>query len=776
MTELEVQATPEVLPLLPVRDMVMYPSVILPLFVGRDMSINAVEKSLSKDRLILVTAQKDLTDEDPLPGRIYSVGVVSQIMRMLRLPDGRVKVLMQGLRKARIVEYVQETPTFLVRIEPIEEPIITEITLEIEALMRYVKEEMEKVVSMGRMVPPDILMVLDTIDEPGKLADVAAANLGLAVDKAQEVLELVDPIERLKKLSEILGKEIELLNMQAKILSQAKEEMSKSQREYFLREQMKAIRTELGEGDERSEDVEDLRKRIKKAKMPKDIEKEAKKQLERLDMMHPDAVESTMLRTYIEWLIELPWSKSTKDRLDIKKAKKILDEDHYDLDKVKERILEFLSVMKLKGEMKGPILCFVGPPGVGKTSLGKSIARSLGRKFLRISLGGMKDEAEIRGHRRTYVGSMPGRIIQGIKTAGTNNPVFMMDEIDKIGTDFRGDPASALLEVLDPEQNNAFSDHYLNVPFDLSKVMFITTANRVDTIPSALKDRMETIYISGYTDKEKLAIARKYLVPKQLIENGLSEIMIEFADSALIKVIQDFTREAGLRNLEREIASISRKVAKKIAEGQKGKTIVTLKNLHSFLGPSKYLPEAGIEVDTVGIASGLAWTEFGGDVLYIEASCRKGKKELMLTGSMGDVMKESAQAALTYIKSKAATLDIEADTFDTLEMHIHIPQGAIPKDGPSAGITMAVAMISAITKKPLSRKIAMTGEITLRGRVLPIGGLKEKTLAALRARVEKIIIPEENMRELVEIPPYVKRRIKFLPVKTMDDVVKIMFI
>jgi len=775
MTELEVQATPEVLPLLPVRDMVMYPSVILPLFVGRDMSINAVEKSLSKDRLILVTAQKDLTDEDPLPGRIYSVGVVSQIMRMLRLPDGRVKVLMQGLKKARIVEYVQETPTFLVRIEPIEEPIITEITLEIEALMRYVKEEMEKVVSMGRMVPPDILMVLDTIDEPGKLADVAAANLGLAVDKAQEVLEIVDPIERLKKLSEILGKEIELLNMQAKILSQAKEEMSKSQREYFLREQMKAIRTELGEGDERSEDVEDLRKRIKKAKMPKDIEKEVKKQLERLDMMHPDAVESTMLRTYIEWLIELPWSKSTKDRLDIKKAKKILDEDHYDLDKVKERILEFLSVMKLKGEMKGPILCFVGPPGVGKTSLGKSIARSLGRKFLRISLGGMKDEAEIRGHRRTYVGSMPGRIIQGIKTAGTNNPVFMMDEIDKIGTDFRGDPSSALLEVLDPEQNNAFSDHYLNVPFDLSKVMFITTANRVDTIPSALKDRMETIYISGYTDQEKLAIAKKYLVPKQLVENGLKESMIEFADGALTKIIRDFTQEAGLRNLEREIASISRKVAKKIAEDQKGKTLVTLKNLHSFLGPSKYLPEAGIEVDTVGIASGLAWTEFGGDVLYIEASCRKGKKELMLTGNMGDVMKESAQAALTYIKSKAATLGIEPDIFDTLEMHVHIPQGAIPKDGPSAGITMAVAMISAITKKPLSRKIAMTGEITLRGRVLPIGGLKEKTLAALRARVEKIIIPEENMRELVEIPSYVKKKIKFLPIKTMDDVVKIMF-
>jgi ATP-dependent Lon protease len=774
MTELEVRETPEVLPLLPVRDMVMYPSVILPLFVGRDMSINAVEKSLSKDRLILVTAQKDLTDEDPLPGRIYSVGVVSQIMRMLRLPDGRVKVLIQGLKKATIVEYVQEKPTFLVRIKPVEEPILTEITLEIEALMRYVKEEMEKVVSMGRMVPPDILMVLDTIDEPGKLADVAAANLGLAVDKAQEVLEIVDPIDRLRRLSEILGKEIELLNMQAKILSQAKEEMSKTQREYFLREQMKAIKTELGEGDERSEEVEDLRKRIKKAKMPKDIEKEAKKQLERLDAMHPDAVESAMLRTYIEWLIELPWSKSTKDRLDIKKAKTILDEDHYDLDKVKERILEFLSVIKLKGEMKGPILCFVGPPGVGKTSLGKSIARALGRKFQRISLGGMKDEAEIRGHRRTYVGSMPGRIIQGIKQAGTNNPVFMMDEIDKIGTDFRGDPASALLEVLDPEQNNAFSDHYLNLPFDLSKVMFITTANRIDTIPSALKDRMETIYIPGYTEREKLAIAKKYLVPKQLVENGLTEDVIQFADHALTTIIQDYTREAGLRNLEREIASVGRKVAKRIAEGHKGKVAVTLKNLQTFLGPAKYLPEGGLEEDAIGIASGLAWTEVGGEVLYIEASSRKGKKELMLTGSMGDVMKESAQAALTYIKSKSGALGIEAETFDNLEMHIHIPQGAIPKDGPSAGITMAVAMISAITGKPISRKIAMTGEITLTGRVLPIGGLKEKTLAALRARVEKIIIPEENMRELIEIPQYVKRKIRFLPVKTMDEVVKIM--
>ncbi|HPU30862.1 MAG TPA: endopeptidase La [Syntrophorhabdaceae bacterium] len=775
MLEEEMVKIPEVLPLLPVRDMVMYPSVVLPLFVGRDMSINAVEKALSKDRLILVAAQKDLTDEDPLPERIYSIGVVSQIMRMLRLPDGRVKILIQGLKKAKVKEYIQETPTFLVSLEVIEEPVITEITLEIEALMRYVKEEMERVVSMGRMVPPDILIVLDTIDEPGKLADIAAANLGLNVEKAQEILEIIDPVERLKKLSEILGKEIELLNMQAKILSQAKEEMTKSQRDYFLREQMKAIKNELGEGDEKSEDIADLEKRIKKAKMPKEVEKEAKKQLERLDLMHPDAVEFSMLRTYLEWLVELPWSISTKDNLDIILAKKVLDEDHYNLDKVKERILEFLSVMKLKGEMKGPILCFVGLPGVGKTSLGRSIARALGRKFSRISLGGMKDEAEIRGHRRTYVGAMPGRIIQCIRQAGSNNPVFMMDEIDKIGTDFRGDPASALLEVLDPEQNHSFSDHYLNVPFNLSKVMFITTANRIDTIPSALRDRMEIINIEGYTDKDKLMIAKKYLIPKQLKENGIKTKYLSFTDDGIEKIIQEYTKEAGLRNLEREIAKVTRKVARKIAEGEKSKTIITPENLHNFLGVPKYLPESDLEKDTVGIATGLAWTEFGGDVLYVEASCRKGKKDLILTGNMGDVMKESAQAAMTYIKSNAEKLGIEGTIFDELEMHIHVPQGAIPKDGPSAGITMAVSMISAITKRPVPRKIAMTGEITLTGRVLPIGGLKEKALAALRMRMETVIIPNENVRELEEIPSYVKENLNFVAVKNMDEVIDLIF-
>lgn len=775
MVENELISIPRQIPLLPVRDMVMYPSVVFPLFVGRDSSIAAVEKALSRDRLILVVAQKDFSDENPLPERIYSVGVVSQIMRMLRLPDGRVKILIQGVKKARIVNYVQESPAYIVEIEPIEEPLITEITLEVEALVRSVKEQMEKIVSMGRMVTPDILMVIDTIDEPGRLADICAANLGLTVDKAQEILEIVDPVTRLRKLSEILGKEIELLNMQAKILSQAKEEMTKSQREYFLREQMKAIKSELGEIDDRVEEIETLRKRIKKAKMPKEVEKEAIRQLERLDSMHPDAIESSMLRNYIEWLIELPWSISTKDNIDIKRAERILNEDHYGLEKVKERILEFLSVIKLKGQIKGPILCFVGPPGVGKTSLGKSIARALGRKFSRMSLGGLKDEAEIRGHRRTYVGAMPGRIIQCIKQAGSNNPVFMMDEIDKIGTDFRGDPASALLEVLDPEQNHAFSDHYLNVPFDLSKVMFITTANRVDTIPPALRDRLEIINIPGYTEKEKLEIAKRYLIPKQLIENGVKPKYVEFRDKAILKIIQEYTREAGVRNLEREIASVIRKVARRIAEGDKRKVVITAKNLHKFLGPPKYLPEEELKQDMPGIVCGLAWTELGGEIMYVEVMWRKGKKDLTLTGNMGDVMKESAQAALTYIKSRADKLGIESEIFDNLEMHVHVPQGAIPKDGPSAGITIATAMISALLGRPVDRKIAMTGEITLTGRILPIGGLKEKALAALRAKIKKVLIPKENMKELPEIPGYVRKRIEFIPVSSMDEILEIVF-
>jgi ATP-dependent Lon protease len=561
--------------------------------------------------------------------------------------------------------------------------------------------------------------------------------------------------------------------MQAKIQSQAKEEITKTQREYFLREQMRAIRSELGEADERSDEFKTLQQKIKKAKMPKEVEKEARRELERLEQMHPDAAEASMVRTYLDWLIDMPWSKTTEDILDLHQAKKVLDEDHYNLEKVKERILEYLSVRKLKNKMKGPILCFIGPPGVGKTSLGRSIARALGRKFVRISLGGIRDEAEIRGHRRTYVGALPGRIIQSIKQAGSNNPVFMMDEVDKIGIDFRGDPASALLEVLDPEQNNAFSDHYLNVPFDLSRVMFITTGNLTDPIPSALKDRMEVINLPGYTDLEKLKIARTFLLPRQTEENGISSKWLDISDGAILQVISQYTQEAGLRNLERELASICRKVARKVAEGKKEKTRINTKNLHSFLGPPPYLPDEEQKRNEVGLATGLAWTETGGEILHVEASTTPGKGSLILTGHLGDVMKESAQAALTYARSKGKSYRILPNTLNNREIHIHVPAGAIPKDGPSAGITMAVAIFSTLTGVPVRKDVAMTGEITLRGRVLPVGGLKEKALAALRNKVKDVIIPYLNKKDLMDLPPYVRKRINFIPVKHMDEVLKI---
>jgi ATP-dependent Lon protease len=549
--------------------------------------------------------------------------------------------------------------------------------------------------------------------------------------------------------------------------------MTKTQREYFLREQMRAIRSELGEVDERTKEFKDLKQKIKKAKMAEEVQKEAFKELERLEQMHPDAAEASMVRTYIDWLVDMPWSKSTKDNLDMKKAKQVLDEDHYNLEKVKERILEYLSVRKLKKQMKGPILCFIGPPGVGKTSLGKSIARALGRKFVRISLGGIRDEAEIRGHRRTYVGALPGRIIQSIKQAGSNNPVFMMDEVDKIGVDFRGDPASALLEVLDPEQNNAFSDHYLNVPFDLSKVMFITTGNLIDPIPSALQDRMEVIEIPGYTDVEKLKIARAFLIPRQMEENGISPKVLKISDNAILQVISQYTREAGLRNLERELASICRKVAKKVAEGEKKKTLITARNIQRFLGPPYFLPDEEQDKNEVGVATGLAWTETGGEILHVEASTTPGKGSLILTGHLGEVMKESAQAALTYTRSKGRAYRIRANDFNNKEIHIHVPAGAIPKDGPSAGITMAASLISALSGIPIRKDVAMTGEITLRGRVLPVGGLKEKALAALRTNIRNVIIPYLNKKDLSDLPPYLRKKVNFLPVKNMDEVLQI---
>jgi ATP-dependent Lon protease len=771
--EKDLLSLPETLPLLPVRDFVVFPYMVLPLFVSREKSIKSLEEALSKDRLIFLVAQKKVSEEDPSSKDLYRVGTVAVIMKMLKLPDGKVKILVQGLSKASIKETLQTTPYLLVKIENIKDPFVTEITLETEALMRNVREQLERIVSYGKLLSPDLMFILESVDDPGRLADLVASNLDLTVEKAQEILEILDPIERLKALNELLGKEVQVLTMQAKIQSQAKDEITKTQKEYFLREQMRAIRSELGEADERTEEIKSLRQKIKKAKMPKEVEKEARRELERLDQMHPDAIEASMVRTYLNWLVDMPWSVSTTDSLDLHQAKKVLDEDHYNLEKVKERILEYLSVHKLKKKMKGPILCFIGPPGVGKTSLGKSIARALGRKFVRISLGGIRDEAEIRGHRRTYVGSLPGRIIQSIKQAGSNNPVFMMDEVDKIGIDFRGDPASALLEVLDPEQNNAFSDHYLNVPFDLSRVMFLTTGNLTDPIPSALKDRMEIINLPGYTDLEKLKIARTFLLPRQMEENGIDPKRLEISDKAILLMISQYTQEAGLRNLERELASICRKVARRVAEGKKEKTKINTKNLHQFLGPPSYLPNEEQKRNEVGLATGLAWTETGGEILHVEASTTPGKGSLILTGHLGDVMKESAQAALTYARSKGKAYRIKPNTLNNKEIHIHVPAGAIPKDGPSAGITMAVAIFSALTGIPAKKDVAMTGEITLRGRVLPVGGLKEKALAALRNKIKVVIIPYLNKKDLVDLPPYLRKKIDFIPVRHMDEVLKI---
>jgi ATP-dependent Lon protease len=738
--------------------------------VGREGSLQAVNKALSSHKMIFLATQKRAGDEDPAEDDIYRVGTVAMIMRTLKLPDGRVKILVQGLAKGIIREFLREGAGYNVRIVKIEEPQPSELTVEMEALMRSVKENSEKILNLKGIASPDVLAILESIEEPGRLADLVASNLKLKVEEAQQILETFDPLERLRKVNELLTKELEVSTVQARIQSQAKEEMSKTQREYFLREQLRAIKNELGEIDERAEEINEFREKIAAAKMPPEVEKEALKQLNRLEMMHPDAAEASIVRTYLDWLVELPWSKSTRDRLNIQKVKQVLDEDHYDLERVKERILEYLGVRKIKRKMRGPILCFVGPPGVGKTSLGRSIARALGRKFTRISLGGIRDEAEIRGHRRTYIGALPGRIIQGIKQAGSNNPVFMLDEIDKVGADFRGDPSAALLEVLDPEQNHAFSDHYLNVPFDLSKVMFITTANLIDPIIPALKDRMEIIEIPGYTNEEKLRIAQKFLLPRQLSENGIGERDLKISEEAILQIISHYTQEAGVRNLERELAAICRKVARRKAEGETRLVHVTRSNLHKFLGPPKYLPEEEQQENEVGVATGLAWTPHGGEILYVEASVMKGKGNLTLTGHLGDVMKESAHAALSYARSRAAMLGIDENFYAEKDIHIHVPAGAIPKDGPSAGVTMTTALVSVLTGKPVRKDIAMTGEVTLRGRVLPVGGLKEKALAALRHNIHTVIIPERNRKDLEEIPRHIRKKLHFVFVKEMDQI------
>jgi ATP-dependent Lon protease len=761
---------PEELPLLPVRDVVIFPYMILPLFVGREKSIAAVDAALARDRLIFLAAQKELGEEEPKPEDIFAVGTVAMIMRMLKLPDGRVKILVQGLTKGRLQSFIAEDPFFSVHVERIHEPRSPELPLETEALMRTVRDQLTQLVSMGKAMPPEIMVVLENLEDPGSQADLVASNIGLKVADAQALIEIVDPVERLRRVKDLLAKELELAAVQNRIQTQAKEEMGKSQREYFLREQLRAIQAELGETDARAEEVAELRQKLEQAGLPAESKGEAEKQLRRLETMHPEAAEYSMLRTYLDWLVELPWSRSTKDNLDLKKARKVLDEDHYNLEKVKERILEFLAVRKLKKELKGPVLCFTGPPGVGKTSLGKSIARALGRKFVRISLGGVRDEAEIRGHRRTYVGALPGRILQGMKQAGTNNPVFMLDELDKVGADFRGDPSAALLELLDPEQNHAFSDHYINLPFDLSNVLFVATANVMDSIPSALKDRLEVIRLAGYTTEEKLSIATQYLVPRQLEANGLKTADVRFSKNALLKIISEYTAEAGLRNLERELGSICRKVARRYAEGRKKTVVVTENTVGRFLGPPRYLPEEELRQSEVGVATGLAWTEVGGEILYVEVNTMKGKGELTLTGHLGEVMKESAHAALSYARAHAQELGIDPDFYEGRAIHVHVPAGAIPKDGPSAGVTMATALISALSGRPVNKDVAMTGEITLRGQVLPIGGLKEKVLAAVRARIKTIIIPRRNEKDLEEIPSHLRKKVRFVSARSMDEV------
>jgi ATP-dependent Lon protease len=767
---------PDELPLMAVRDVVVFNSMIIPLFVGRTSSVAAVNEALTRDKLLVLLTQRDATQEDPDPKDLYEVGMVSMIMRTLKLPDGRLKVLVQALTKAKIKEFKQKDPFFMVRLEVVDEPEASEVTVEVEALMRTVREQTEKIMSLRGILSSDLIMIMNNIEDPGRLADLVASNLRLKIPEAQSILESFDSVEKLKLVADYLNKELEVSTMQAKIQTEAKEEMTKSQREYYLREQLQALKKELGDVDERAQEIEEVQGKIRKARMPIHAKKEANKQLKRLEMMHPDSSEAGIIRTYLDWLVEVPWRKGSRDRLDLKIAKEVLDADHYGLEKVKERILEYLAVRKLNKSTKGPILCFVGPPGVGKTSLGQSIARALGRKFHRLSLGGMRDEAEIRGHRRTYIGAMPGRIIQGLKTVSANNPVFMMDEIDKVGSDYRGDPSSALLEVLDPEQNFSFSDHYLNIPYDLSKVMFITTANLIDTIPSPLLDRMEIIRLAGYTLEEKLEIANRYLLPRQLTENGITEKHIKLNDETIKRIVSHYTRESGLRNLEREIGKVCRKIARKIAEGGRGPYTVSKQTLPKYLGPPKFQPESDVEtIDQPGLVTGLAWTETGGEILYVETAIMKGKGNLILTGQLGDVMKESAKAALSYCRSRMDKLKIDENFFDEFDIHIHVPAGAIPKDGPSAGVTMATSLYSAITKKKMAWDIAMTGEITLRGRVLPIGGLKEKALAALRSGIKKVIIPAQNKKDLVEIPKDIRAQMEFIPVKNMDQILKIAF-
>ncbi len=758
---------PEILPVLPLKGTVVLPSMVVPLGVGRAKSLAALEAALSGDRVILLVAQKKDDQENPGPEDLYRMGTLCRILQVGKQADGTVQVVVEGTVRAVIVDFLQTDPFFQVRIQSRIDP--KEKSLEIEALMRGVTSQFERYARLSRSIPPEAFMLVMSTEEPGRLGDLVAQHLQLRVEERQRILEAA-PRERLEMLSGVLTKEINILELERKIQNRVRKQMEKSQREYFLKEQMKAIQHELGEKDERAAEVEDYHKKIDDAKLPEKVKEKALEELGRLEKMPPMVAEAVVVRTYLDWILALPWSVRTDDRLDIKAARTILDEDHYGLEKAKDRVVEYLAVRKLAPESKAPILCFVGPPGTGKTSLGKSIARALGRKFVRVSLGGVRDEAEIRGHRRTYVGALPGRIVQGMRTAGSKNPVFMLDEIDKLGIDFRGDPSAALLEALDPEQNNSFSDHYLELPFDLREVMFITTANILETVPPALRDRLEVIRFSGYIEEEKHHIATQFLIPKQVKENGLKPDQITFADEALRHVIREYTREAGVRNLEREIATICRKVAREVAEGEAASVKVSRNSLHKFLGPTKFRYGIAEKQDETGAATGLVYTEQGGDIITVEATLVPGEGKLLLTGQLGDVMKESAQAALSYIRARARRLGVD-DTFTRrYDVHVHVPAGAVPKDGPSAGITMATALASALTGRVVKADVAMTGEITLRGKVLSIGGVKEKVIAAHRAGIKTVIIPKENEKDLHEIPANVRKKLRFVFVEHMDEV------
>jgi ATP-dependent Lon protease len=762
---------PAELPILPLRGTVAYPDLVIPLVVGRERSIRLVDDAMAKDKMIGIITQRNADIEEPEEEDLYTVGTIATIMKMVKMVDGSQRIVVQGVCRFRLIEFSNREPHLEAKILPIFEEYQRDI--EIDAMYINLKNLFSKAVEMAPYLSSELAQIAAKIESPGNLADLIASTINVSVQEKQEILEKIDLKARLKKVTVLINREVETLELSSKIQSHVKEGIDKTQREYYLREQLKAIQKELGETDDKFTEIEETRKKIVDAKMPQDAQKVAEKELDRLSKMSTMSAEYTVSRTYLDWLTDLPWSKFTEDNLNINDASKILDEDHYDLTKVKKRILEYLAVRKLKADMKGPILCFVGPPGVGKTSLGKSIARALGRKFMRMSLGGIRDEAEIRGHRRTYVGALPGRIIQGIKKTGSSNPVFMLDEVDKIGMDFRGDPSSALLEVLDPEQNFSFSDHYLEVPFDLSKVMFIATANMLDPVPPALRDRMEVLELPGYTEEEKLMIAKQFLIPKQRMEHGLNENLIEFEDDALKTVIRSHTKESGVRNLEREIATICRAIAKDVAEGNMDKKTITAESIHGYLGPIKFFSEVAERVKYSGVATGLAWTSTGGDILFIESTKMKGKGGLTLTGQLGDVMKESAQAALSYIRSKAADYKISEDFFEKNDIHVHVPQGAIPKDGPSAGVTMLVSLVSLFTEKHVRNDVAMTGEITLRGLVLPVGGIKEKVLAAKRAGIKSVILPKLNEKDLEEVPESIKENMEFKFIEKMDEAIQI---